>query len=91
MHADMTWVEKSSKKSADNYRAEILEGVGAQILVQAAVTGQHVAGAHIPEYGWDNLGAVIHGNHCRHPMLENQAQADVLRLFKSHVDIPHRR
>jgi hypothetical protein len=79
---DMTWVERSSKISADNYRAEILGGVGAQLLVKTAVTGCQVAGSHIPGYGCDNLGVVIHGNNCRHPMLEKQAQADVLRLFK---------
>ncbi len=82
-YADLTWVERSSKASADNYRAEILGGVRAQLLVKAAVTGWHVAGSYIPHYGCDNMGIVIHGNHCRHPMLEKQAQADILHLFKS--------
>jgi hypothetical protein len=82
-YADLTWVERSSKARADNYRAEIFGGVGAQLLVKAAVTGRHVAGSHIPHYGCDNMGIVIHGNHCRRPMLEKQAQADILRLFKS--------
>ncbi len=53
-YADLTWVERSLKASADNYRAEILGGVGAQLLVKAAVTGRHVAGSHIPHYGCDN-------------------------------------
>ena len=78
----MTWVEKSSKASADNYWAKILGGVGAQLLVKAAVTGCHVAGAHTLGYGCNNLGVVIHGNNCRRPMLEKQAQSDVLCLFK---------
>jgi hypothetical protein len=38
-YADMTWVERSSKASADNYHAEILGGVGAQLLIKAAVAG----------------------------------------------------
>jgi hypothetical protein len=29
------------------------------------------------------MGVVFHGTHCKHPMLEKQAQADVLHLFKS--------
>jgi hypothetical protein len=81
--ANMMWVERSSKASADKYRAEILGGVGVQLFVKAAVTGCHVAGSHIPKYGWDNMGMVIHGIHCKCPMLEKQAQEDVLWLFKS--------
>jgi hypothetical protein len=81
--ADMTWVERISKVSADNYWVEILGGVEAQLLVKAAVTGRRVAGSHIPKYRCDNMGVVIHGTHCKCPMMEKQAQADVLRLFKS--------
>jgi hypothetical protein len=43
----------------DNDQAEILEGVGAQLLVKAAVTGWHVAESHIPHYSCDNMGVVI--------------------------------
>jgi hypothetical protein len=75
-------VKRSSKGSADNYCAEILGGVGAKLLVNAAVTERHKAAAHIPGYGCDNLGIVIHDNNCRCPMLEKLAQVDVLRLFK---------
>jgi hypothetical protein len=63
-YADMIYMERSSKASADNYRAEILGGVGAQLLVKAAATGRHVAGAHTPGYSCNNLGVVIHGNNC---------------------------
>ncbi len=80
---DMRWVERSSKASADNYRAEILGGVGAQVLVKAVVTEHHVARSHIPKYECNSMGMVIHGTPCKHPMLEKQAKADVLRLFKS--------
>ena len=81
-YADMTWVEKRSKSSAENYHAKILGGVGAQLLVKPAVTGRNVAGAHTLGYGCNNLGVVIHGNNCRRTMLEKQAQSDVLHLFK---------
>ncbi len=79
----MMWVERSSKVSADNYRVEILGGVGAQLLVKAAVTGRHVAGSHIPKYGCNNMGVVIHRTHCNWQILEKQERADALRLFKS--------
>ncbi len=82
-YADLTWVKRSSKANGNNYRAEILGGVGAQLLVKAAVTGWHMAGSHVPHYGCDSMGVVIRRNHCRPPMLEKQAQADILRLFKS--------
>jgi hypothetical protein len=66
----MTWIERSSKASADNYQVEILGGVGAQILVKAAVTGHHMAGSHIPKYGCNNMVVMIHRTHCKQPMLE---------------------
>ncbi len=68
----MMWVERSSKASADNYWVKILGGVGAQLLVKAAVAGCHVAGSHIPKYGCNNMGVVIHKTHCKQPMLEKQ-------------------
>jgi hypothetical protein len=82
-YVDMMWVERSSKASADNYCAEILGGVGAQLLVKAVVTGCHMAGSHFPKYGYNNIGIFIHWTHCKSLMLEKQAQADVLWLFKS--------
>jgi hypothetical protein len=38
MYAEVTWVEKSTKRLADNYWAEILGGC-AQLIDKAAVTG----------------------------------------------------
>jgi hypothetical protein len=81
-YPDMTWVEKSSKSSADNYHAKILGVVKAQLLVKAAVMGRNVAGAHTPRYGCNNLGVVIYGINCKCSMLEKQAQSDFLCLFK---------
>ncbi len=43
-YAEMTWAEKSTKPSANNYRAEILGGIGAQLIIKAAITGRGVAG-----------------------------------------------
>jgi hypothetical protein len=81
-YADVTWAEKSNKRSADNYRAEILGGCCAQLIVKAAITGRNVAGSAIPEYGCDNMGVVLHGTqHCC-PLLEKQAQSDILQYFK---------
>jgi hypothetical protein len=47
--ANMRWVERRSKASADNYWAKILGGVGVQLLVKIAVTACHVAGSYIPK------------------------------------------
>ncbi len=81
-YAEVTWVERSSKRSVDNYRAEILGGCCAQLIVKASVTGRGVMGAATPSFGCDNMGVVLHGNNVRRPLLEKQAQADVLRYFK---------
>jgi hypothetical protein len=81
-YVDVTWVKKSSKLSADNYRAEILGGCCAQLIVKAAIAGRNVLGSPIPHFGCNNMGIVLHGNDSRRPLLEKQAQADVLRYFK---------
>ena len=81
-YAEVTWVERSSNRSVDNYRAEILGGCCAQLIVKASVTGRGVMGAATPSFGCDNMGVVLHGNNVRRPLLEKQAQADVLRYFK---------
>ncbi len=81
-YAEVTWVERSSKCSADNYCAEILGGCCAQLIVKASVAGRGVLGAATPSFGCDNMGVVLHGNNVRRPLLEKQAQAGVLRYFK---------
>jgi hypothetical protein len=45
--------------------------------MKAAVTRCHMAGSHILKYGCNYMGMVIHGTHCKCPMLKKQAQADV--------------
>jgi hypothetical protein len=81
-YAEMTWAEKSTKLLANNYQAEILGGIGAQLIIKAAVTGRSVAGHRLPRVGCDNMGVVRHSNSPLRPMLEKQPQADVLRYFK---------
>ena len=81
-YAHGTWVEKTTRKDADNYRAEILGGVGAQLVVKAALQDRSPSHCMEPRYGCDNLGVVSHGNQPRRSMLERQAQADILRIFK---------
>jgi hypothetical protein len=77
-YAEVTWVEKSTKKLANSYRAKILCGCCAQLLVKEVITGRNVLGSVTPKFGCDNMGDVLYGTHHRQPLLENQAQSDVL-------------
>ena len=81
-YAEVTWVERSSKRSVDNYRAEILGGCCAQLIVKASVADRGVLGAATPSFGCDNMGVILHGNNACRLLLKKQAQADVLRYFK---------
>jgi hypothetical protein len=81
-HADVTWVEKSTKKVANNNRAEILGACSTQLIIKAAITGHNVLGHGPLTVGCNNMGVVQHGNSPWHPMLEKQPQSDVLRYFK---------
>jgi hypothetical protein len=81
-YADVTWVERSTKRLADNYRAEILGGCCAQLIVKVAIPGRGVLGLATPCFGCNNMGVVLHGTNYRRPLLEKQAQPDVLRYFK---------
>jgi hypothetical protein len=81
-YADVTWVEKSTKKAANNYRAKILEAWSSQLIIKMAVTGRNVLG-HCPlTVGCNNMGVVRHGNSPWCPMLEKQPQSHVLLYFK---------
>ncbi len=81
-YTDVTWVERSSKRSVDNYRAEILGGCCAQLIVKASVADQGVLGAATPSFRCHNMGVILHGNNACRLLLKKQAQADVLRYFK---------
>jgi hypothetical protein len=81
-YADVTWVEKSTKKAANNYHAKILGACSTQLIIKEEITGRNVLGHGPLTVGCDNMGVVRHGNSPRHPMLEKQPQSDVLRYFK---------
>jgi hypothetical protein len=81
-YADVTWVERSTKKAANNYSAKILGACSTQLIIKAAITGRNVMGHGPLTMGCNNMGVVRHGNSPRHPMLEKQLQSDVLRYFK---------
>jgi hypothetical protein len=66
-YADITWVEKSTKKAANNYHAKILG-----MIIKAAITGCNVLGHGPLTVGCNNMGVVQHDNSPRHPMLEKQ-------------------
>ncbi len=80
--ADVTWVEKSAKMAANNYRAKNLGACSTQLIIKAAITEHNVLGCGPLTVGCNNMGVVQHGNSPRHPMLEKQPQSDVLRYFK---------
>jgi hypothetical protein len=81
-YADVTWVEKSTKKAANNYRAKILGGCRTQLIIKAAITGPNILGHGPLTVGCNNMEVVQHGNSPRCPILEKQPQSDVLRYFK---------
>ncbi len=81
-YAGVTWLEKSTKKAANNYRTKILGGHSTQMIIKAAITGRNVLGHGTLTVGCDNIGMVQHGNSPRHLMLEKQPQSDVLQYFK---------
>ena len=61
-YADVTWVEKSVKNEANNYRTEILGGCSTQLIIKAAITGHNMLGHGTLTVGCDNMGVVQHGN-----------------------------
>jgi hypothetical protein len=69
-YADVTWVEKSTKKAANNYSAKILGARSTQLIIKAAITRRNVLGHGPLTLGCKNMGVVPHGNSPRCPMLE---------------------
>jgi hypothetical protein len=81
-YAGVTWVEKSTKKVANNYCAKILGASSTQLILKVAITGRNIL-AHGPlTMECNNTGVVQHGNSLRCSMLEKQPQSDVLGYFK---------
>jgi hypothetical protein len=83
--ASVTWVEKSDRFTADNYRAELLGAIALQLMVKTATDGKYISRDMRPRFGCDKKGVVHHGNHPRRPMPMKQSQADVLRYYKKLV------
>jgi hypothetical protein len=83
--ASLTWVEKSDRFSADNYRAELLGGIALQLILRTACDGKYVSPSVRPLIGCDNKGVVYHGNHPWRPIAAKQLQADLLRYYKELV------
>jgi hypothetical protein len=81
-YVDVTWVERSTKKAANNYCAQILGACSTQLIIKAAITGRNILGHGPLTVRCDNMGVVQHGNSPPRPMLEKQPQSDVLRYFK---------
>jgi hypothetical protein len=57
-YVDITWVEKSTKKAANNYHTKILEGCSTQLIIKAAITGHNVLGHGTLTVGCDNMGVM---------------------------------
>jgi hypothetical protein len=81
-YVDITWVERSTKKAANNYCADILGACSTQQIIKAAITGRNVLGHSPLTMGCNNMGVVQHGNSPRCPMLKKEPQSDVLQYFK---------
>jgi hypothetical protein len=57
-YTDVAWVEKSTKKAADNYHAKILGGCSIQLIIKAAITGRNVLGHGTLTVGCNDMGVV---------------------------------
>ncbi len=87
-YADVTWVERSTKKAVNNYHVKILGACSTQLIIKVALTGCNVLGHGPLTMGCDNMGVVRHGNSLWRPMLEKQPQSDVLQYFKRCMTLP---
>jgi hypothetical protein len=59
-YADVTWVEKSTKKAANNYCTKILGVCSTQLIIKVAITGRNVLGHGPLTVGCNNMGVVQH-------------------------------
>ncbi len=73
-YADVIWVEKSTKKAANNYCAEILGTCSTQLIIKAAITGHNVLGHGPLTMRCNNMGVVHHGN-------SNAGETTIIRCF----------
>ena len=71
-YAKISWVEKTDSYTAYNYRAEILGGIAAQLILRAALQGKQLHKSTLITAFCDNLGVMHHGNHANRPLAEKQ-------------------
>ena len=83
--ASVTWVEKSDRNLADNYRAELLGAIVLQLIIHVTCDGKYRSHSMRPRIGCDNKAVVFHGKHPWRPIIAKQAQADLLRYYKTLV------
>jgi hypothetical protein len=57
-YADVTWVDKSTKKAPNNYHAKILGACSTQLIIKAAITGRNLLGHGSLTVGCNNMGVV---------------------------------
>lgn len=83
--ASVTWVEKSNMYSADKYCTELLGAIVLQLIIHVACKGKYHSPSMRPQICCNNKGVVFHGKHRWRPIVAKQAQADLLRYYKTLV------
>ncbi len=68
--ASVTWVKKTTTKTADNYRTEILGGIAAELSIKAALADRKVHPLMTVRVGCDNFGVIHHRNKSLRPLYE---------------------
>jgi len=87
-YATCTWEEKTSRATADNYRAEILGDILAQLLVKVAAGTKHASkcmrarASGVTTRSWYLTGTTLIGKK------DGQAQSDAIRLFQKLIPPP---
>ena len=82
--------------NSDNYRGELLGGVGSLLVLKAALNSSAATSLQNAELQLisqsilcDNKGVISHGNDPTTTLRSEQAQADLIRLLKSYtLDLP---
>jgi len=82
--------------NSDNYRGELLGGVGSLLVLKTALSNHHSSSPATARLRLlsqsilcDNKGVISHGNEPSTALRSEQAQADLIRLLKSYaLDLP---
>ncbi len=81
-YTNVTWVERNTKKAANNYHAKILGAYSTQLIIKVVITERNILGHGPLNMGCNIMRVVQHCNSPRCPMLEKQPQSDALWYFK---------